>query len=193
MEIYQIFLWKFFLMILFLKNNDLELKIRSEPNLWNDFSGSDLSICFRSFDNQKYYFKPYLKIMNSLLAGVPVVSGYDSSSVYFRNNYVTIPLVKNISELKEVILKIVEKKYDLTEQLNDFKKYKNKFNQNEIQKDWILLLEQVEKDYNHWMCSSAFKRELFIEVRSLIIYISKISKPYVTFLLRVKNKIKNIY
>lgn len=177
---------------LFLKNNNLALKIKSEPNVWNDFSDSDLSVCFRNFDNKKYYFKPYLKIVNSLLAGVPVVSGYDSSSVYFRNNYVNIPLVNNISELKELILQIVEKKYDPMEQLDEFEKYKNKFVQSEIQKNWILVLKQVEQDYNKWMNSSNLKRKLFLGVRKTFLYMFNFQSYIFTFCRRLKNKSKNL-
>ncbi|WP_264553462.1 hypothetical protein [Flavobacterium sp. N2038] len=176
---------------MFLKNNNLELKIKAEPESWNDFSDSDLSFCFRSFDNEKYYFKPYLKITNSLLAGVPVVSGYDSSSVYFHNNYVTIPLVRNISELKVLILQIVEKKYDPIGQLEEFEKHKNKFVRNEIQKKWILLLKQVEQDYNKWMSSSNNKRTAFLKVRQFYRFMYNSSKLYFTFLVRIKSKIRN--
>lgn len=177
---------------LFLKDNDLELKVKSNHNVWNDFSDSDLSICCRSFDNKKYYFKPYLKIMNSLLAGVPVVSGHDSSSIYFRNNYVNVPLVKNISELKELILKIVKEQYNPMEQLDEFKKYKNKFLQNEIQKRWILVFKQVEHDYNKWMRLSDFKRRLFFKVREFYIFMVYFSKVYRTFLSKIKNIIRNL-
>lgn len=130
--------------------------------------------------------------MNSLLAGVPVVSGHDSSSIYFRNNYVNVPLVKNISELKELILKIVEEQYNPMEQLDEFKKYKNKFSQNEIQKRWILVFKQVEHDYNKWMRLSDFKRRLFFKVREFYIFMVYFSKVYRTFLSKIKNIIRNL-
>lgn len=78
------------------------------------------------------------------------------------------------------------------EQLDEFKKYKNKFVQSEIQKNWILALKQVEQDYNKWMNSSNLKRKLFLGVRKYFLYMFNFQSYIFTFCSRLKNKSKNL-
>lgn len=153
--------------LLFLKNKNLEFKIKSESNVWADFHESDLSLCIRKFDNNKYYSKPYLKITNSLTAGVPVVSGLESSSLYFKKKYVNIPVVKNISELKILILNIIEKKYNPFEQIIHFQEHFNFFQDEFVEKEWVSLICKAKSDYSKWLKVSKIKRKLFYLYRSI--------------------------
>ncbi len=152
---------------LFLKNNNLEFKIKSEPTLWGDFHDTDLTICIRNFNKKKYYSKPFLKISNSLIAGVPVVSGFESSSIYFKNKFVDLPVVKNISELKILILNIINKKYDPFDQIIDFQDCYNTFQDQTLEEKWIRLLDSAKSDYERWLKVSKLKREVFFIYRSL--------------------------
>ena len=152
---------------LFLKFNNLEFKIKSDPTSWGDFHDTDLTLCIRNFDKNKYYSKPFLKISNSLIAQVPVVSGFESSSIFFKNKFVDIPVVKNIFELKMLILDILKKKYDPFEQIVDFQVYHNTFQNETIEEKWIWLLDRAKRDYEKWLKISKLKREVFFIYRSL--------------------------
>lgn len=150
---------------LFLNNNELKFIVKSDSNSWADFHDTDLTMCIRSFNKKKYYTKPFLKITNSLLAGVPVISGPDSSSIYFKNKFVSIPIVNNITELKQYILRLIVNKDELDLQLKEFNKHKIYFEDEYIEKDWLSIIELIKIDYKKWILCSNYKRNIFFTIR----------------------------
>lgn len=149
----------------FLKEHGFQLTVKSDPDQWNDFSDSDLTFSFRTFDRFRHYAKPFLKITNSLLAGVPTIAGSESSSVYFRKNYVPVPLVRDLNDLIHILEQIRLGTYLPLEQVQSFKKFEAEFQDESIRQSWILLLEQAALTFNKWKRASEAKRNLFFELR----------------------------
>jgi hypothetical protein len=151
----------------FLFERDMRLKFYFNPEDWNDFSETDLSLCIRTFSSKQYYAKPYLKLTNSLLANVPVLAGYESSSRYFNNKLMQIPLVKNYSDLLKKFDDIALLKYNPFDQLSTFNNISKRFNSDGVAIQWSMIIDQIERNYKIWLKSKSVKRESFIKLREI--------------------------
>ena len=159
----------------YLAERDMEIKFYFKPYEWNDFSETDLSICIRNFTSKPYYSKPFLKITNSLLANVPVVAGKESSSKYFNKNILKIPIISTYNDLLKFIDFIKDGKYDLYNQVAQFKKISERFNDRGIVLQWIQILKDIECGFSNWRNSNHFTRKSFFIVRDLF-YITNVKK-----------------
>lgn len=143
----------------------LKLSVRSNPSEWNNFFDSDLTFSFRSFDTFSHYSKPFLKIVNSLNAGVPTIAGNESSSAYFRKHFLYIPHAGNIKDLLRLIDQIVLGEYNPFQQLSEFQLCKHEFQVDSIKNMWLRLITEAEYSFIKWKRCSAFKRNLFFHYR----------------------------
>jgi hypothetical protein len=150
----------------FLKERNMNLNFYFRPEQWNDFSETDLSLCIRSFSKNKFYAKPFLKITNSLLANVPVITGIESSSVYFQKFIMDIPLVNNYDSLLELIDAISQNKHNPYDQISNFKKIENRFSEIGVADQWKNLLKFIVKDFDLWRKIGRSERALFYFFRS---------------------------
>lgn len=152
----------------FLDGLNLKLLLKGDAYTWSDFSDTDLVLTIRSWDHKPYYSKPYLKISNALLADVPVVGGCDSSSRYFNRKFINIPLVGNIDQLKQLLIKINNQTYDPFLQLEKFQQFSREFSVAGIIDSWVILLNQIETDFEKWKSSSDFNKKSFLKIRSIL-------------------------
>jgi hypothetical protein len=152
----------------YLKERGLQFTIYDSPDNWNDFTSTDLSICVRRFSKSKFYAKPFIKLTNSLLAGIPVIAGPESSSLYFKDNIIDIPIVHTYNDLLLLIDRIVSKEYDPYVQIDDFQKQKYKFESNTIIKQWGGLLADITESYNRWRKAGTLNRASFFYCRKMI-------------------------
>ncbi len=70
----------------------LQLKIQ-KANEWHDYSAVDAVLAIRDFSNARHLHKPATKLYNAWIAGVPFISGRDSS--YAAEVYVLIYFFKS--------------------------------------------------------------------------------------------------
>lgn len=61
-----------------LKSHAIEFRYL-DPEAWNDYSGVDVLLAIRSFDQARHACKPPSKLLNAWHARVPLVGGYDSA------------------------------------------------------------------------------------------------------------------
>lgn len=82
----------------------VNFQVIDEASKWSDFSQIDLILAMRSFDNRPYYHKPFLKITNAMLAGVPVIATRESSHLYLKyEKKVDFQIVDSIIELASIV------------------------------------------------------------------------------------------
>lgn len=147
-----------------LADHGIELKVITDSELWNDYTETDCVLAIRDFSDKPHFNKPFSKIINSYLAGVPVIAGNESSAQYLKNKEnISIPIVKSMDECLDAII-AVKKEYatKLLEVENDSKKL-NKFQDNAIVIEWENLLIGLQQNYFHWKKSSALTKKIFFQ------------------------------
>ena len=142
----------------------IELKVITDSELWNDYAEADCVLAIRDFDNKPHYNKPSSKIINSYIAGVPVISGVETSAVYLKNKVkINLPIVTSSDECFEAILKMKnEYESKLTEVKTDNTKL-NLYHDDCIVLEWEKLLEGLQQNYRMWQRSSALTKKIFFQ------------------------------
>jgi len=150
-----------------LQQMDIEFHIVTNPLQWHNYSNSDCVLSIRDFDQKEHYHKPFSKIINSILAGVPVISGYESSVAYLNRQYqLQLPVAGTSKELEKFIIKL---KNDYVKELENVKWMKKRitpFCDDAILQDWVLLLGKLDQLLRQWQGTNKIKRKFFFLVRS---------------------------
>ena len=145
-----------------LSKEGIKLDIITESNQWNDYSQTDCVLAIRDFTNKTHFNKPFSKIINGYLAGVPVIAGNESSAHYLKNKVkINLPIVKSKEECFDAIIAL-KKEYakKLIEVQNDNEKLK-KFKDKSIEIEWENLLVALEQKYSCWQISSVLTKKIF--------------------------------
>ncbi len=152
----------------FCGDKELDFRIENDWNKWNDYSEIDLVVAIRDFDQKLHGNKPYSKLLNSILAGVPVIAGNESSSRYFKKNYFQeLPIVNSIEDLLHLLLEI-ERNYDVyLHDIQEIGKKRADFFEKKIPNDWIDMLLISCKLLKFWKQSAEWKKEIFFKYRDL--------------------------
>ncbi len=152
----------------FLSDLGYNLIFKTNPKEWKDYRQSDLTLAIRDFSSNKYYSKPFLKLSNSLLANVPVIAGDESSSKYFCKHYINVPIIKNVDDLKKILIAMRNGNYNPFIQIDKFMIIRSLFTESEVLNIWLRYAKEIINDFEIWKASSNNKRKSFIYYRSQI-------------------------
>ena len=149
-----------------LKNEKIELHMITDSTQWNDYSTADCVLAIRDFSNKPHYNKPFSKIINSYLAGVPVIAGNESSAIFLNKEIgIRFPIVRNSEECLNAIKSI---KRDYANQLNnvivDAVKL-NPYYDERITEDWNTLFLTLQGTYLKWKNSHKLIRKIYFQFR----------------------------
>ena len=147
-----------------LSNEGVVLKIITDSAQWNDYSETDCVLAIRDFNSKSHFNKPFSKIINSYLAGVPVIAGNESSSIYLKNKLkIDMPIVKSKEECFEAI-KVLKNEYK--KRLNEVQIDNEKlflFKDNAIVLEWEKLIEELQQKFIFWQKSSTITKKIFYQ------------------------------
>lgn len=147
-----------------LSNEGIVLNIITDSAKWNDYSQADCVLAIRDFGNKAHFNKPFSKIINGYLAGVPVIVGNESSALYLKNKVkLDIPIVKTKEECLKVIKEIkkeYQKKLDEVQQDNEKLKF---FKDTSILLEWERLIQDLQQKFIVWQKSNIVTKKLFYQ------------------------------
>lgn len=147
-----------------LSSKGLFLKIITDSAQWNDYSQTDCVLAIRDFNSKSHFNKPFSKIINGYLAGVPVIAGNESSALYLKNKLkIDMPIVNSKEECLEAILNFKKEfSFRLEEVINNNLKLVI-YHDDEIVLEWKTLIEKLQKLYNKWQNSSVITKKIFYQ------------------------------
>ena len=147
-----------------LSNEGIVLKIIKDSAKWNDYSQTDCVLAIRDFNSKSHFNKPFSKIINGYLAGVPVIAGNESSAIYLKNKLkIDMPIANSKEECIEAILNLKKKyTYRLEEVQHDNLKL-GIYHDDEIVLEWETLIEKLQKNYIKWQNSSVITKKIFYQ------------------------------
>jgi hypothetical protein len=149
-----------------LKSEGIELKIITDSDQWNDYSETDCVLAIRDFENKPHYNKPFSKIVNSYLAGVPVIAGNESSSLYLKNGLgIGISIVTNPDECFNAIKQVKENYLSSLKRIIIDKDKLKEFQDEAILLSWDKLLREMQHNYQLWLNSSSLAKNIYIKYR----------------------------
>jgi hypothetical protein len=149
-----------------LKSEGIELKIITDSDQWNDYSETDCVLAIRDFENKPHYNKPFSKIVNSYLAGVPVIAGNESSSLYLKNGLgIGISIVTNPDECFNAIKQVKENYLSSLKRIIIDKDKLKEFQDEAIVLSWDKLLREMQHNYQLWLNSSSLAKNIYIKYR----------------------------
>ncbi|MCH7408653.1 hypothetical protein MM239_04545 [Belliella sp. DSM 111904] len=151
-----------------LNKKGIDFQLEENYENWNDYCEIDIVLTIRSFKNERFYHKPYAKILNALKAGCLVIAGNESSSIYFKNNYYPdLPIVSSYAELIFELDRIVSNPQETFNKVSKVHKMvESKFEEENIVSDYISVFEKAVIDMKEWSSKSK-KRWWFNAYRSL--------------------------
>jgi hypothetical protein len=149
-----------------LKNEGIDLKIITDSDQWNDYSETDCVLAIRDFENKPHYNKPFSKIINSYIAGVPVIAGNESSSLYLKNILeINIPIVKNSEECFIAVKQVKENYSSCLKNVKIEKEKLKKFQDDFILLSWENLLQEMQQNYKLWKDSGSLTKNIYLKYR----------------------------
>ena len=149
-----------------LKKEGIDLKIITDSDQWNDYSETDCVLAIRDFENKPHYNKPFSKIINSYLAGVPVIAGNESSSLYLKNGLgIGISIVTNPDECFNAIKQVKENYLSSLKRIIIDKDKLKEFQDEAIVLSWDKLLREMQHNYQLWCNSSSLAKNIYIKYR----------------------------
>jgi hypothetical protein len=149
-----------------LKKEGIDLKIITDSDQWNDYSETDCVLAIRDFENKPHYNKPFSKIINSYLAGVPVIAGNESSSLYLKNGLgIGISIVTNPDECFNAIKQVKENYLSSLKRIIIDKDKLKEFQDEAIVLSWDKLLREMQHNYQLWLNSSSLAKNIYIKYR----------------------------
>ena len=149
-----------------LKKEGIDLKIITDSDKWNDYSETDCVLAIRDFENKPHYNKPFSKIINSYLAGVPVIAGNESSSLYLKNGLgIGISIVTNPDECFNAIKQVKENYLSSLKRIIIDKDKLKEFQDEAIVLSWDKLLREMQHNYQLWRNSSSLAKYIYIKYR----------------------------
>ena len=149
-----------------LKKEGIDLKIITDSDQWNDYSETDCVLAIRDFENKPHYNKPFSKIINSYLAGVPVIAGNESSSLYLKNGLgIGISIVTNPDECFNAIKQVKENYLSSLKRIIIDKDKLKEFQDEAIVLSWDKLLREMQQNYQLWRNSSSLAKKIYIKYR----------------------------
>ena len=149
-----------------LKKEGIDLKIITDSDQWNDYSETDCVLAIRDFENKPHYNKPFSKIINSYLAGVPVIAGNESSSLYLKNGLgIGISIVTNPDECFNAIKQVKENYLSSLKRIIIDKDKLKEFRDEAIVLSWDKFLREMQQNYQLWHNSSSLAKNIYIKYR----------------------------
>ena len=148
--------------------NDLVFEIVEDYSKWNNYWEFDLMLSIRDFERKQHHNKPFSKILNAIIAGVPVISGYESSAFFFKKYYYkNLPIVDSQEKLFALILDMKKNySYYLSQIIGIQERIDQEFNV-ELQAKWIKFLKKSQLAYSIWTKSSFATRNSFYFSRQI--------------------------
>lgn len=152
----------------FCKNRHLVFEIVDDWKRWKDYSDFDLILAIRDLKGGNYLNKPFSKLINALIAGVPMIATNESSSIYFKKNY--YPELPIITSKTELFAKILEMKENYGYHLKMIQKNGLSISdvyENEVNKSWEEVFQKSEEFLFKWKTSSRLLKSLFFKSRTI--------------------------
>ncbi len=152
----------------FCKNRHLVFEIVDDWKRWKDYSDFDLILAIRDLKGGNYLNKPFSKLINALIAGVPMIATNESSSIYFKKNY--FPELPIITSKTELFAKILEMKENYGYHLKMIQKNGLSISdvyENEVNKSWEEVFQKSEEFLFKWKTSSRLLKSLFFKSRTI--------------------------
>jgi len=147
-----------------LSKEGISLQIITDSNQWDDYSQTDCILAIRDFNNMPHFNKPFSKIINGYLAGVPVIAGNETSALYLKKKAkINLPIVTSPEACFDAILKL---RSEYVSRLAEVKKDNKKlgaYHDVEIVLQWQKKLEALQQHYKLWQKSSASTKKIFFQ------------------------------
>ncbi len=148
--------------------NNLEFEIVEDYFKWNDYREFDLIISIRSLNNKEYLNKPFSKLINAIFAGVPLISGNESSARFFKQKYFpNLSIVDSKEELENEIIFIRDNYFEYLLNVQNCSKILKEIYPKEVIESWSICFETSITLFQKWKNSTAQNRELFFKSREL--------------------------
>jgi hypothetical protein len=145
---------------------EVNFKVINEAEKWPDFSEVDLILSMRSFGKRSYYNKPFLKITNAILAGIPVIATPESSHMYLKNHKkVDFQIVNNTKELVASIQRMKENPLLEFRKVESNKELIKDFDFNGVFRYYEELFKECEDALAKWSKAGPISRFLYIKCR----------------------------
>jgi hypothetical protein len=140
----------------------LDLKIVNQVDLWNDYSEADVVLAIRDVRLVPHYNKPFSKIINAYIAGVPVIAGYESSALYLKNkNKISLDIVKDEQSLLDALKHIKNNYAEALQNAADNNLSLLQYHDKGILVYWDETFQEIKNCFKIWNKCGNLYRNLF--------------------------------
>lgn len=149
-----------------LKLEGIKLIMITDSNQWHDYSETDCVLAIRDFDTKPHFNKPFSKIINSYIAGVPIIAGHESSALYIKNELgINLPTVKNAEECFNAIKQVKDNYLNCLQRVKKDNEKLKEFQDGAIVLSWEHLLQMLQKNFLLWQNSSSLTKKIYFRYR----------------------------
>jgi hypothetical protein len=143
-----------------LREIGFNFKIRNQD--FSDYQEVDVVIAIRSFSAKEYLYKPYTKLINAWMAGVPIIVGNESAFLSIKKSAFDFIRVQNKFELIEALKKLKSDKEYRYKMIRNGEYRATEFTEEKVLQEWVrLLFHETPVYYEKWLQKGKLGRKLF--------------------------------
>ncbi len=152
----------------------LTLEIRGSDR-WHDYSDIDAVLAVRDFSRSRHIHKPATKLYNAWLAGVPLLTGSDSSCAAEGTDGIDYLRVDSPARLLECLERLKNEPAWCHQIVSEGQKKTATRNRDAVRQLWIdLLSKKMPQSLYRWQLRSPLQRRLILQWQSAVFFLDRI-------------------
>lgn len=156
-----------------------------EVNKWNDYTNLDVIVAARSFNNNQYINKGFIKLLNCWHGEVPAILAPESSFVAVRKSDLDFLSINSIDDAIEAVKYLKTDTNFYSKMLNNYQKRKQEFTTDKILEQWINFWKTiVSKHYQKWLSIPSYQKKYLFTQRVLSLKSCRMKQRFKKFSIR---------
>ncbi|AFZ37031.1 hypothetical protein Sta7437_3533 [Stanieria cyanosphaera PCC 7437] len=153
-----------------------------EVNQWNDYTKLDVIVAARSFRNNQYINKGFIKLLNCWHAGVPGILTPESSFVAVRKSELDFLSINSIDEAIAAVRRLKTDSDFYCQMLNNYQKRKQEVTTEKVLSQWIFFFKNIVTEYyQQWLLIPSYQKKYLFMQKLLSLKSSRIKQRLHTF------------
>lgn len=145
-----------------------------EVSKWNDYTNIDMIVAARSFDNNQYINKGFIKLLNCWHAEVPAILAPESSFVAVKKSNLDFIEINSIDDAITAIKTLKENSELYQKTINNYKHRKQQFTTEKVLQQWGDFWENfINTSYSQWQSMSNYQKRYLFTKRLLTLKINR--------------------
>ncbi len=148
-----------------------------EVSKWNDYTNIDVIVAARSFDNNRYTNKGFIKLLNCWHAEVPALLAPESSFIAVKKSDLDFIEINSIDDAITAIKKLKENSELYQEIINNYKYRKEEFTTEKVLQEWGDFWKNfINTSYSQWQSMSNYQKRYLFTKRLLGLKITRMKQ-----------------